>query len=590
MTREEFFILNRAYDIRSGKGRISCELFPGRPGEEAEISGRLAEEGLLDGRTGEITEAGVSALEPFRVSNAVILAAGPSTRFIPLSLERPKGLFEVKGERLIDRQIEQLREAGIEDVTVVLGYKKEMFFYLKEKYGVRFVFNSVYNRKNNIESLCLAKEELNNTYVCSCDNYFVENPFHQYEYQSFYAGFFMPARTGEMYVLPDGEDRIVKMQKGLAEGYVLMGHSFWKREFCEAFLSCAETYRETGIYDHAFWEWLVRDHLDGLPPIYLKKYAEDSIFEFDYFEELRAFDEEYVRHAHSEIIGNIKSVFRCEEADIVDFRNVEEGMTNTSFIFRVRGADYVYRHPGEGTGSIINRKNEKRSLEIARELGIDTTYVHMDEEAGWKISGFVPRFREPDYRDFGDSKKIIAVLRALHAAPVVVDYGLRPWQDAAVMEELLVKKDPDCFKEFLSLKKKVGLLHEKTAGDGVEACFCHGDTYKPNWMIEPDGCVLLIDWEYSGYSDPGIDVGYYIVDAMYDFGEARAFIREYLGGEWSARKEFHFMAYVAIIAYYWFVWAMYRESCGAIMGEALFHWYEMAGRYADYLIGESFMD
>jgi len=24
------------------------------------------------------------------------------------------------------------------------------------------------------------------------------------------------------------------------------------------------------------------------------------------------------------------------------------------------------------------------------------------------------------------------------------------------------------------------------------------------------------NWEYSGFSDPGIDVGYYIVDAMYD--------------------------------------------------------------------------
>ena len=41
------------------------------------------------------------------------MAAGMSTRFAPLSYETPKGLLVVKGERLIEREIKQLREAGI---------------------------------------------------------------------------------------------------------------------------------------------------------------------------------------------------------------------------------------------------------------------------------------------------------------------------------------------------------------------------------------------------------------------------------------------------------------------------------------------
>lgn len=57
----------------------------------------------------------------------MILAAGASTRFIPLSLEQPKGLFEVKGEKLIERQIQQLQDAGIKNITIVLGYKKKCF-------------------------------------------------------------------------------------------------------------------------------------------------------------------------------------------------------------------------------------------------------------------------------------------------------------------------------------------------------------------------------------------------------------------------------------------------------------------------------
>ena len=97
--------------------------------------------------------------------------------------------------------------------------------------------------------------------------------------------------------------------------------------------------------------------------------------------------------------------------------------------------------------------------------------------------------------------------------------------------------------------------------------------------------VILIDWEYSGYSDPGIDVGYYIIDAMYELDEAKEFIREYLGDNYSKELEYHYLVYSALIAYYWFVWAMYRESCGAIMGESLFNWYEMAKRYVIYAKG-----
>ena len=81
-----------------------------------------------------------------KVRHAVILAAGAATRFVPLSLEQPKGLYTVNGQALIDRQIEQLLEAGIKDITVVLGYKKEMFAYLAPKYGVRLIDNPEYNK------------------------------------------------------------------------------------------------------------------------------------------------------------------------------------------------------------------------------------------------------------------------------------------------------------------------------------------------------------------------------------------------------------------------------------------------------------
>lgn len=582
MNKEGFYLLNRAYNRRIGRSNVMyCESHLSRNAKT--VNDKLVQKGYVD-ENGEATVEGISQLEPYKVDNAVILAAGAATRFVPLSLEKPKGLYKVRNECITERQIKQLKSAGINDITLVLGYKKEMFFYLKDKYDVKFIFNSEFSSKNNTYSLYLAKDELKNTYICSSDDYFVQNPFQRYEYRSFYAGYHVNKKTNEMYVDIDDSGQVTKMAEGLDQGNILLGQSFWTRAFSDKMVSLLEADQQVGVYDNMFWEWVVKDNLTDFPPFYFKPYSPEEIFEFDYFSQLRDFDNRYVDGSHSKIMERIKLIFRCDEENIVNFRNVSEGMTNTSFIFRIDGVDYIYRYPGNGTNKIINRKNEKNSLKLAHKLGIDPTYIYLDTNEGWKISKFVHSFREPDYASKEDSSRVIKVLRKLHTADVKVDYGMKPWEDACKMEKLLKDGNGDSFTKFEPLKKKVKKLYNMTEGDGIKKCFCHGDTYKHNWMIRENGDILLIDWEYSGMSDPGIDVGYYIVDAMYDFNDAENFIKEYLAENDNAKNEFHFMAYTAIIAYYWFVWALYRGSCGAVMGESLYNWYKMAEKYADYLL------
>ena len=120
-----------------------------------------------------LTLKGEKALAPYKVDNAVIMAAGSGTRLAPLSYDQPKGLLVVKGELLIERQIRQLQMAGIKDITVVVGYMKEKFFYLAEKFNVKIVTNSDYYRYNNTSTLMCVLDSLKNTYICSSDNYFV---------------------------------------------------------------------------------------------------------------------------------------------------------------------------------------------------------------------------------------------------------------------------------------------------------------------------------------------------------------------------------------------------------------------------------
>ncbi|MBR5969822.1 MAG: phosphotransferase family protein [Lachnospiraceae bacterium] len=285
----------------------------------------------------------------------------------------------------------------------------------------------------------------------------------------------------------------------------------------------------------------------------------------------------------SSMMKNIAGVLACAESDIVNFSEIKEGLTNTSYSFEVAGQKYVYRHPGDGTEAIISRAHEKQSLELAKSIGADPTYIFMDEEKGWKISRFVEGIRTPSYDSFEDSKRVLAVMKKLHERRLSVDWSFLPWEEALKIEELLRAGDGIDDPGFELLKEQVGKCYKKCEGDGVETRFCHCDTYAPNWMLT-DTETILIDWEYAGNADPGCDLGTYIMDSMWEVPEAEKFIREYCGEDMTDTQLFHYLAYTAILSYYWYVWAIYRESCGADMGDSLPNWHIMAQRYASYLV------
>ena len=106
MKKQEFDILNSLYNGSIGRAICSYDIETKNALADNETYRRMIKSGYICENDNSLTELGRNALENYRVNNAVILAAGASTRFIPLSLEQPKGLFEVKGEKLIERQIE----------------------------------------------------------------------------------------------------------------------------------------------------------------------------------------------------------------------------------------------------------------------------------------------------------------------------------------------------------------------------------------------------------------------------------------------------------------------------------------------------
>jgi choline kinase len=88
---------------------------------------------------------------------AIILAAGRGSRMKDLTNHRPKCLVELRGKSLLDWQLEALRSAGIMEIAIVTGYKREL---LTGRGLVEF-HNTRWPETNMVSSLTNAKAWLN---------------------------------------------------------------------------------------------------------------------------------------------------------------------------------------------------------------------------------------------------------------------------------------------------------------------------------------------------------------------------------------------------------------------------------------------
>lgn len=581
LLKSEFELLNYFREISNVTQRILSDKFSISLGKVNKIISDLKEKGLIECNDSAycITKKGFEALQPYKVENAIIMAAGMSSRFAPLSYERPKGLLNVKGEILIEREIRQLKEAGISDITIVVGYMKEKFFYLEEKFGVKIVVNEDYYQYNNTSTLIKVLDSLSNTYVCSSDNYFVNNVFEPYVYRGYYSAVYSGNETDEYCLQYDNSGRITAVEAGGSNAWYMLGHVYFDRTFSKKFSMILKDEYDKPETKSGLWEDLYAKHLDELT-LYIRKYNSDDVREFDSLEELREFDEEYVNNADSTILKNICDIMKCEMKDIVNVKAIKSGLTNTSFQFEIDSQGYVYRHPGEGTSKYINRKSEAFSMNVASELGLDDTFIYIDENEGWKISKFIKNARELDYNNRAEVDEALKMMRKLHDKKIVSEYDFGIWNKTEEFIKRLDESGKSDFDDFKALYNTMSELKDVVMkDDNAVKCLCHNDCYSPNFLLDEDNKMYLIDWEYSGNDDPASDLGTFICCSEYTYDEAVEIIKQYLGKEPSNEELAHYIGYVAIAAYYWYVWALYQETRGNAVGEWLYMWYKNSKLY-----------
>ena len=111
-----------------------------------------------------------------KIERAIIMAAGLGNRLSPVTLTTPKPLIKVNGTRMIDTAISALHKNGIFEIYVVVGYMKEQFLSLeKDNPGLVLIDNPYYAECNNIASLYVARDYIENAIIMDGDQ-IIYNP------------------------------------------------------------------------------------------------------------------------------------------------------------------------------------------------------------------------------------------------------------------------------------------------------------------------------------------------------------------------------------------------------------------------------
>ena len=252
------------------------------------------------------------------IDNAIILAAGYSSRFVPLCFDFPKGLIPVFGETLIERQIRQLHEVGITDITVVTGAFADKFDFLKSKCNL--VFNKDFHSKNNYASLFVAKNKLGNTAISSCDLYFPRNIFQKVIDHPYFFSVYAQGKTTQRTLQTDKSGRIIAVKYGGENCWITFGgHACFSKEVSQKIISLITPVYDDPKYANKYWVDFYDEHLSEIT-MYVKKGNKNDIVEFNSLDILRKFDPTFSAIKFSPTMRNICLQLKANENELSNFR------------------------------------------------------------------------------------------------------------------------------------------------------------------------------------------------------------------------------------------------------------------------------
>lgn len=248
------------------------------------------------------------------------------------------------------------------------------------------------------------------------------------------------------------------------------------------------------------------------------------------------------------------------------------GLTNHTYHAVLEdGREYVVRIPGEGTGEMIVRSDEKISTTLACKLQIDAQMLYFGED-GSKVTEYVPNAKTMSAEAFHDEEMIrlaADIFRKIHSCAEDTGVPFEVFDMAANYERIIYSMNVPMPGDYEEQKAKIMKIKEQIDQEiNPVKVPCHNDPLCENWVFG-NGRMFLIDWEYAGMNDGMWDVSDISIEAGFDEVWDRLLLRDYLGHEPSRPEMKHFLANKIYVDFLWTLWAKTRVPYD---GQAMEDW------------------
>lgn len=238
------------------------------------------------------------------------------------------------------------------------------------------------------------------------------------------------------------------------------------------------------------------------------------------------------------------------------------GMTNHSYkVTRNDGCEYLVRIPGEGTEEMIVRSDERKSTQLACDLGIDSELLYFGDD-GCKVMRFIedPQpMTEEVMREKGNIEQAADIFRRLHTCGVDTGVKFEVFEMAALYEKIITDGGVAFYDDYDEVKQTV--MDIKAAMDKVNDITpvpCHNDSLIGNWVLDKNGKLYLIDWEYSGMNEAMWDLSCLSIECIYTEAEDDYLLKCYYQREPSLDEKKYFVAAKMYVDYLWTLWGLTR--------------------------------
>lgn len=238
------------------------------------------------------------------------------------------------------------------------------------------------------------------------------------------------------------------------------------------------------------------------------------------------------------------------------------GMTNHSYkITREDSQEYLVRIPGDGTEEMINRLDERKSTELGCRLGIDSPLLYFGDD-GRKVMKFIHNPQPMDEKVMKKKENLLQaaeIFRRLHTCSVDTGVRFEIFEMAALYEKIIHESGTAFYDDYNTVKQTVMDIKTEVDKNGkVPKVPCHNDSLIGNWVLDGDGKLYLIDWEYSGMNEAMWDLSCLSIEADYSPDNDRELLNAYYGREATVEEKKRFAAAKLYVDYLWTLWGLTR--------------------------------